>query len=176
MTGMKKGHCQMTNTNAAATDHMRRHVTAITRMLLGKAVMASGLAMTAGEVLNDVGVLRIAELAHASGKDIIHLDFTLGGETTVLRDIIIAALRADGCHVHRGCRLAQRPDDRFAVLLPNPLARGHFRVARDEIIHVHSKPAALVGEGVDYAARRLARLVHDDVDVRGQIVVAKLPQ
>lgn len=166
----------MTDITAAATDHMRRHVTAVTRMILGKTIMGRGLAMTAGEVLNDAGVLRIAELAHASGNDLIHLDFTLGDETPVLRDIIIAAPRANGCHVHRGCRLAQRPDDRFAVLLPNPLARGHFRVARDEIIHVHTKPAALVGEGITYAARRLERLVRDDVDVRGQVIVTKMPQ
>lgn len=165
---------KMTNTTAAVTDTMRRHITAITKMLLGRATMRPGLAMVAGSLLNEAGIIRIAQLASDSRNDLIHLDFAIDGDAATLREIIIAVPRDNGVHVHRRCRLAQRPEDRHAVLLPRDEVRGHFKVAPDEIIQVRTKPADLLVEGVAFAARRLEQLVRDGVDVTGQVVLHEL--
>lgn len=163
--GMKKGTEQMTDT---ATATMRRHVHAITRMLLGDQVLKPGLAITAGQVLTPAGLARIATLAHESQTDLIHLDFSIEEEDVTLRDIVIAAPRDKQCFVYTRCRLAQIRGKRHAVILPQAAARGHFRILPGEIVHMPNKPAKLT-EGTSFAARRLDRLVCDGVQASGQI-------
>lgn len=165
----------MTDT-ATVTATMSRYVHAITRMLVNKHVLKPGLAITAGQILNPAGVARIATLAHQSGTNIIHLDFKIEGNAATLRDIVIAAPRDNECFVYTGCRLAQLPGQSTAVILPRAAARGHFRILPNEIVHKSSKPEKLVVEGVTFAARRLDKLVRDDVRVSGQIDLREVLQ
>ena len=165
-----------TAASAIAAETMRRHLAAITRMLLGRKMMKPGLTMAAGTLLNDGGVIRIAELAHQANRDLIHLDFAIDGDSATLREIILVMPRDRAVHVVRRCRLAQRPEDRQAVLLPDPRSRGAFRIAPDEIIHTDHLGSGLTSEGVAFASRRLAQLLRDGADVSGQIVVHDLTQ
>lgn len=153
------------------TTIMRRHVEAITHMLLADRVMKPGLAITAGQILDPAGIWRIEQLARESNNDLIHLDFEIRGETVTLRDIIIAAPRDFQSFVYTGCRLAQRRGDRRAVILPRAGGRGHFRVQPREIVHIKSQPDSLMTSGVAFAAERLAALVSRGAKVDGQIVV-----
>ncbi|MBX3564383.1 MAG: hypothetical protein KF730_07380 [Sphingomonas sp.] len=152
-----------------ATATMRRHVHAITRMLLGDQVLKPGLAITAGQVLTPAGVARIARLAHDSQTDLIHLDFAIDGDIATLNDIIIAAPRDNNCFVYTRCQLAQIRGKRHAMILPQAAARGHFRILPNEIVHMPNKPTKLTTEGMAFAAQRLNRLVRDDVQTSGQI-------
>lgn len=154
-----------------ATATMRRYVHAITRMLLNDQKLHPSLAITAGQVLTPAGVARIARLAHDSQTDIIHLDFAIDGDSVILNDIIIAAPRDNGCFVYTRCRLAQIRGKRHAVILPQAAARGHFRILPNEIVHKPNKPTKLTTEGVMFAAQRLDKLVRDDVQTSGQIVL-----
>jgi hypothetical protein len=132
--------------------------------------------MAAGTLLNDAGAIRIAELAHQACRDLIHLDFAIDGDSATLREIILVMPRDRAVHVVRRCRLAQRPEDRQAVLLPDPGSRGAFRIASDEIIHTDFLRSGLTSEGVAFASRRLAQLLRDGADVTGQIVLHDLTQ
>jgi hypothetical protein len=163
----------MTQT-AAATASMRRHIEAFSKMILGKATMKRGLAVVAGTLLNDTGVIRIASIAHESDQDIIYLDFKIGDDTADLREIIVVAARDGHCHVLRNCRLAQRPNDRRAVLLPGDHIRGHLRIAPDEIIHVDGKPQTLVRQGIAFAQRRYERLRRSDMNLDRQVRITDL--
>lgn len=162
--------------SAAVNAVIRQNVEVVTKMLLGQATMRPSLFITAGQLMSPAGIVRIAQLAAASDRDTIHLDFHIENDHAMLRDIIIAVPRDNKCFVHRGCRLAQRPSDRHAVLMPKPAVRGHFRVAPGEIIQVDRKPADLAGEGLRYAERRFARLLRDGVEVTGQVVLREVSQ
>lgn len=158
----------------AATETIRRHVTAITSMLLGRKKLMPGLAIAAGQLLNDAGLIHISKAVHQADSDLIHIDFAVDGDTVTLREIILAMPRDGAVHIVRRCRLAQRPEDRHAMLLPDPRCRGQFRVAPDEIIHMGQVWSGLAGEGVKFAGRRLAQLVRDGADVDGQIILHDL--
>lgn len=162
--------------SAIATETMRRHVNAITRMLLGSETMRPGLAIAAGELHDDAGLLRIAELACRANSDLIHLDFSIDCDIATLREIILVMPHDSDVEFVRYCRLAQRPEDRQAVLLPHPCCPGLFRIAPNEIIHADHMPAGLTSEGAAFASRRLAQLMRDDIDVTSQIVLHEIRQ
>lgn len=162
--------------STTATETMRRHVIAITSMLLGRKKLMPGLAIAAGQLLNEFGLIHIAKAVHQADSDLLHIDFAIDGDTVTLREIILALPRDGVVHLVRRCRLAQRPEDRHAMLLPDPRCRGQFRVVSDEIIHMGQVWSGLAGEGVKFAGRRLAHLVRDGADVDGQIILHDITQ
>lgn len=150
---------------------IRRHVEAITRMLIQDQKLEPGLAITAGQMLKPQGIAEIALIAEQSDMDLIHLDFTIRDDSATLSNIIVAAPRDHRCFVYTRCRLSQIPDTRHAVILPTDDVRGHFRILPGEILHIPHKPAELLTEGVGFAERRLTEFVRDGVNVNGQIDV-----
>lgn len=158
----------MTDTITAT---VRRHVEAITSMLLGDRTLGTGMAITGGNRLDAIGRLQMAQLAVDSDTDVIHLEFTFGEDSATYSGITIFAPRDRGCHIHPGCRLSFPRGARSAVIVPPDHVRGHFVVDPREIRHLHAKP----GEGIARAEQRLRRLVSQGVDVNGQIVLHEVP-
>lgn len=155
---------------------IRRHVEAITRMLIEDQKLEPGLAITAGRMLKPQGIAEIALIAEQSDMDLIHLDFTIRDDSATLSNIIVAAPRDHRCFVYTHCRLSQIPGTRHAVILPTDDVRGHFRILPGEILHLPNKPIELRREGIGFAAQRLAQLVRDGAKVNGQIDVFEVPR
>lgn len=97
---------------SAATDTMRRHVNAVTCMILGRSRMAPGLAIAAGQLLDNEEITQIADLAYERRTDVIYLDFAIDRGIATLCEIILAMPRRESVHIRGGCQLAQRPEHR----------------------------------------------------------------
>ncbi len=87
------------------TDIVRRHVEAVTAMLLGNRILQPGAMIVAGELTGADGPVALGRLATAMGKDIVFLAFGDTADGYRLTDIAIVAMRAGICHVQMGCRL-----------------------------------------------------------------------
>jgi hypothetical protein len=57
-------------------------------------------------------------------------------------------VRGGICHIQSDCRLFLPKAASRAVVLPQPDARGYFRLAPDEILHIDGKPAGRVTDGI----------------------------
>lgn len=159
----------------ATTAIIRRHVEAITHMLIGDRPLEPGLAITAGQTLQPHGVAELARVAVLSNMDFIHLDFSVDGQCATLNGILVVAPRDQRCFVYTNCRLSQTPGARHAVILPADDARGHFKILPGEIVHMPHKPHELLYEGLRFADDRLQALVREGVKVDGQIDVFEVP-
>ncbi|WP_416463499.1 hypothetical protein [Sphingomonas sp. VDB2] len=158
------------NTAATAIDIARRHVEAVSRMLLGDKKMGERLSIVAADPLTPASATHIALAAKEASADLICLEFDFTEAEPELRDITLVAAREEGVYIHSGCRLAMAPGSRLARLLPREGGRGHFQILQNEIVQREGKPVGL-RTGIDRAASRLRQLVENGVDVTDQIAV-----
>ncbi len=168
--GMKIRKNIMTDT----TDIVRRHVEAVTAMLLGNRILQPGAMIVAGELTGADGPVALARLATAMGRDIVFLAFGDTADGYRLTDVAIVAMRGGICHVQMGCRLYLPATGARAVILPQSHVRGHFRLSPGELLQIDRKPVD-VEDGVARAAARLATLVERGVKLDGRAVINTYP-
>jgi hypothetical protein len=77
--------------NNTATAIVRRHLEAVTRMLLGSQTMKPGLAIIAADRLSGAGTADLAHMAKLSETDVICLEFDLAADEPDLLGITIVA-------------------------------------------------------------------------------------
>jgi hypothetical protein len=169
--GMKMRKNAMTAEN---TEIVRRHVEAVTQMLLGNRTLQPGAMIVAGELTDESGRMALAQMADALGKDLVFLAFGDTADGYGLTDVAIVALRNGVCHARLGCRFYLPRTGARAVILPKPNVRGHFRLAPGELMHVDRKPADSE-DGVVRATARLAQLVERGVDLDGRAIINTYP-
>lgn len=139
------------------TDPYRAHTLAVIKLLLGERMLAPGLAITAGDVLGARDQIELAQAAKLSATDVVHLGLaTTASGAIELATISLFAPRDEVCYVHTGCRLWLNATGRRGLILPRAEARGHFRVAPGEVIHVDNKPALDLSDGIARARSWLA--------------------
>ncbi|KMS60043.1 hypothetical protein V474_11795 [Novosphingobium barchaimii LL02] len=158
------------NTAATAIDIARRHVEAVSKLLLGNKKIDSRLSIVAADPLTATTATNIALMAKEADADIICLEFDFTVTEPELLCITLVAARDEGVYIHSGCRLSMAPGSRLARLLPREGGRGHFQILPNEIVQRDSKPAGLLN-GIDRAASRLRELVRSGVDVTDQVSV-----
>lgn len=156
------------------TEIVRRHVAAVTQMLVGNRTLQPGAMIIAGEMAGIEGRLALARLAETSGKDIVFLGFADSAEGYGLTNISIVAARDGICHGQTDCRLYLSKTGARAVILPQPHVRGLFRLSPNELLHIDRKPAD-VEDGVARATARLAKLVERGVQLDGRAVINTYP-
>jgi len=157
--------------NPVQTAHVRAHVAAVSKLLLGDKVMSPSLMILAGDPLNPPVRLEFGRTAVESRVDLIYLEFVVDDAGVPVMSAIDMFLPRDTiCYAWTGCRLSLLPGKPRAVIAPKNEVRGHFKVLPGEVVQVRSKPAALVA-GMDRAAERVAALVRDGVDLKGQVVL-----
>ena len=158
------------NTMTDKTEIVRRHVEAVTQMLLGNRTLMPGAMIVAGEVTGGDGPIILAQMAKAVSKDIVFLAFGDTASGYALVEITIVAKRNGICHVQPGCRLYLSPAGARALILPQPHVRGHFRLAPGELIQIERKPDD-IANGVTRAEARLAKLANSGVELGGRAAV-----
>ena len=157
--------------NPVQTAHVRAHVAAVSKLLLGDKAMSPSLMILAGDPLGPLVRLEFGRAAVESRVDLIYLEFIVDDAgVPVMTSIDLFMPRDTICYAWTGCRLSLLPGKNRAVIAPKDEVRGHFRVLPGEVVQVRNKPAAL-GAGVDRAAERIAALVRSGVDLEGQVVL-----
>lgn len=160
--------------NSTQVAHVRKHVAAVTRLLLGRKVIEPTLAILGGVPLTPEDRIETGRMAADCRADLIHLAFTIDeAGTPVMGEITVFLPRGALCYSWAGCRLSLLPDKRCAVIDPQFTMAGHLRVLAGELVQVNSKPAAL-DRGAERAAARLAALVRDGVDLSEQAALNDL--
>lgn len=151
--------------------HVRAHVAAVSKLLLGNKTMNPSLMIVAGEPLNPVSQLEIGSAMAEAKIDLVYLEFTIGeGNVPVMTGIDVMLPHDTVCYVSTGCRLSLLPGKARAVILPQDRADFHFKVLSGEIVQVRGRPGALAS-GCDRAAAKLCALVRGGVDVEGQVAL-----
>jgi hypothetical protein len=154
------------------TVHVRAHVAAVSKLLLGKRTMNPGLMILAGDPLDPLARLEFGRTAVEAQVDLIYLEFAIDEDgVPVMTGIIVMLPRDAVCYASTGCRLSLVPGRAHAVILPRDGAAFHFKVLAGEILQVRGRPASLVA-GCHRAATKLADLVRDGADVAGQVVLS----
>ncbi len=157
--------------NTAQVAHVRAHVAAVAKLVLGDKIIKPSMSIIAGEPLDAVGRLRLGEMATETQIDIIHLEFAIDGDGAAVMTGINLVLPRDAlCYSWTACRLSLLPGQTRAVIAPRDQVRGHFKILPGEIVQVDSKPHALTA-GIARAEHRLAALVRDGVDVNKQVIL-----
>lgn len=153
------------------TAHVRAHVAAVSKLLLGNKTMNPGLMIVAGEPINPVSQLEIGSAMVEAKVDLIYLEFTIGeGNVPVMTGIDVMLPHHSVCYVSTGCRLSLLPGKARAVILPQDCTDFHYKVLSDEIVQMRGRPASLAS-GCDRAAAKLSALVRGGVDVEGQVAL-----
>ncbi len=145
---------------------VRRHVAAVTQMLLCNRTMKPGAAIIASDALGIEGRLALAHQANISGHDLVYLHF---GDTPIgygLTNISIVVARDGICLGQTDCRLYLPKAGARAMILPQDHVRGLFRLSPGELLHIDRKPAD-AEDGIARAHTRLAKLVARGVTVGG---------
>ena len=141
---------------------------AVARLLLGNRKLKAGVVLTGGGRLDLEGKIRLGQKARARETDVLHLEYGPGEDGRyALTGMIVFLVREDICHIHSDCRLFLSKAVTRGVILPQSGARGHFRLAPDEILHIDGKPTGGVTDGIARADAWLARqlaLESDAVD------------
>lgn len=158
------------NTAATAIDIARRHVEAVSKMLIGNKRMGQRLSIVAADPLTPTSATNIALAAKEASADLVCLEFDFTVAEPELLGITLVAAREEGVYIHSGCRLAMAPGSRHARLLPREGGRGYFQILQNEIVQRDGKPLGL-RTGIDRAASRLRQLVESGVDVTDQVAV-----
>jgi hypothetical protein len=152
---MKQGSKTMTMTNDAFETACTK---AVARLLLGNRRLKEGIVLTGGNRLDLDGKVRLARQARASGTDVLHLEYGTDDDGRYgLTGMIVFMVRGDICHIQTQCRLFLAKGGTRGVVLPQPGARGHYRLAPGEILHIDGKPAGDVTDGMARADAWLAR-------------------
>ncbi|WP_294269265.1 hypothetical protein [uncultured Sphingomonas sp.] len=157
--------------NPDQTAHVRAHVAAVSKLLLGNKIMNPGLMILAGNPLDHSQQIAFGRTAVEAQVDLVYLAFTLKDDgVPVMTGITLMLPRDTICFVSTGCRLSLVPGKARAVIVPQDGAQSHFKVLPGEIVQVRGRPASLVA-GCDRATTKLAMLVRDGVDVAGQVAL-----
>ena len=153
------------------TAHVRAHVAAVSKLLLGNKTMNPGLIIMAGDPLTLSNRIEFGRTAVEAQVDLVYLEFTIGEDgAPVMTGIIVMLPRDTFCYVSTGCRLSLVLGRVRAVIVPQDGADSHFKVLAGEILQVRSRPASLEA-GCDRAAAKLAMLVRDGTDLGNQVVL-----
>ena len=166
--GMKRKDLQM---NSSQVTTVLKHIAAVGKLLLNDKVLKPSLTILGGEELSPLDRINYGRAAVEDNLDLIYLSFAIddAGEA-VMTEITVFLPRDLICYSWTNCRLALLPGRTCAVLDPQANMSGHFRVTPGEIVQEKGKPKALV-KGAERAAKRLAMLVRDGVDLTGQVVL-----
>ena len=157
--------------NPDQTAHIRAHVAAVSKLLLGNKIMNPGLMILAGDPLSALNRIEFGRTAVEAQVDLVYLEFTIGEDgAPVMTGIIVMLPRDTFCYVSTGCRLSLVLGRVRAVIVPQDGADSHFKVLAGEILQVRSRPASLEA-GCDRAAAKLAMLVRDGTDLGNQVVL-----
>ena len=157
--------------NPDQTAHVRAHVAAVSKLLLGNKIMNPGLMIVAGDPLDHSQQIAFGRTAVEAQVDLIYLEFAVGeDDVPVMTGITVMLPRDTVCYVSTRCRLSLIPGKARAVIVPQDGAQSHFKVLPGEIVQVRGRPASLVA-GCDRAATKLAVLVRDGADVTGQVTL-----
>ena len=148
---------------------VRRHVAAVTQMLLCNRAMKPGAAIIAGDALGIEGrlALALAHQANVSGRDLVYLHFSDTPIGYGLTNISIVVARDGICLGQTDCRLYLPKAGARAMILPQAHVRGLFRLSPGELLHIDRKPAD-AEDGIARARARLAKLVSRGVSVFGR--------
>lgn len=157
--------------NPDQTAHVRAHVAAVSKLLLGNKIMNSGLMILAGDPLDHVQQIAFGRTAVDAQVDFVCLEFAVGeDDVPVMTGITVILPRDTICYVSTGCRLSLVPGKACAVIVPQDGAQSHFKVLPGEILQVRGRPASLAA-GCERATAKLAMLVRDGVVVAGQVAL-----
>ena len=146
---------------------VRRHVAAVTQMLLCNRTMKPGAAIIAGDAVGIEGRLALARQANVSGHDLVYLHFSDTPIGYGLTNISIVVARDGICLGQTDCRLYLPKAGARAMILPQAHVRGLFRLSPGELLHIDRKPAD-AEDGIARARARLAKLVARGVSVVGR--------
>jgi hypothetical protein len=153
------------------TAHVRAHVAAVSKLLLGEKTMNPGLMIMAGDPLDPGQRVAFGGTAVEAQVDLVYLEFTVGEDDVPVMTGINLMLPGDIiCHAWTGCRLSLMPDKTRAVIVPTAEKDFHFKALAGEILQVRGRPASLA-RGCDRAAAKLAILVRDGVDLTNQVLL-----
>lgn len=134
----------------------KRHVEAVTHMLLGQKMIRPGVAIVAGERLDTGKRLGLGRMARQSDHDIIYLSFEHTDCGYRMVDITIAAPRDVAVYSYPSCRLSTI--GKRTIIMPPNHVRGHFVLEPGKLIHKPAKPDRW-RDGISLAQQRLAELV-----------------
>jgi hypothetical protein len=150
---MKQGDIKMTDPifEAAVTR-------AVIKLLLGNRKLKPGIAITGGDPLEIEDQIKMGRHAVETDADVLHLEFRTG-PNPALTGIAMFLPRDGRCHIQSGCHLWLSKSGNRGLILPPAHVRGHFRLAPREIVHVDSKPAEDLSEGVERASTWLTQQV-----------------
>ncbi len=154
-------------------DICKRHVRAVTRMMLGRKVLQPGVALLAGGTVDLAKRLELARLARDSYCDLIHLTFNHVDGGYQMTGIDICAPRNIAVYTYPDCRLSMIGNR--AVIMPPVGGRGHFVLTPRELIHKPAKPD-MWEAGIEHAEHRLRQLVDQGVNIDGQIALHTVPK
>lgn len=157
------------------TTIVRRHVEAITHLLIGNRSLKPGTAIAAGEPIEIGGIVRLAQLAKESRTDLVYLHFDQTKPGSGLRSITLVMMRNGICYCHTDCRLYLSKSGTRAVILPQNNVRGLFRLSPREVIHIDRKPND-VEDGVARADAQMRKLVERGVCLEGRAETTSYPQ
>lgn len=153
------------------TAHVRAHVAAVSKLLLGDKTMNPGLMIMAGDPLDPFQRIAFGRTAVEAQVDLVYLEFTIGDDDVpVMTGINLMLPRDTICHAWTGCRLSLVPGKPRAVIVPKEGANFHFKALAGEILQVRGRPESLAS-GCNRAVAKLAVLVRDGVDLRNQVVL-----
>jgi len=155
--------------NPDQTAHVRAHVAAVSKLLLGNKIMNPGLMIMAGDRLDHSQQIAFGHTAVKAQVDLIYLEFAVGeDDVPVMTGITVMLPRDTVCYVSTGCRLSLVPGKARVVIVPQDVAQSHFKVLPGEIVQVRGRPASLVA-GCNRADAKLAALVRDGAKVGSQV-------
>lgn len=156
----------MTDQNTA----MKAHLAAVSKLLLGNAVLKPGVSITAGGPLDQLQKFDLGRMASQSQTDVIHLEFATNDSGNFgMVGICIFVPRDHICYMFSDCQLWLGQAKGRALILPRPEARGHFRMGPGELIHVEGKPSDVPESGVLRAHQRMSEIIKRGACMKRQV-------
>ena len=131
---------------------------AIVKLLLGNRKLKPGVFITGGDPLGIEDKIEMGRHAVETSSDLLHLEFR-NRPTAALTGIALFLPRDGRCHIQSGCHLWLSKAGNRGLILPQAHVRGHFRLAPREIVHIDSKPADDLSDGIERASAWLTRQV-----------------
>ncbi len=133
-----------------------KHVTAVTRLLLGDKGIQPSVAILGIEPLDDTGRRGLAHMAAASQTDIVALEFgPLANGRVEIVGVNVVVERDGRTFFQSDCRLWKNDNGRRGIILPKLGSRGHFRLTPQKILHIDGEPVANSEVGVERASNWL---------------------
>lgn len=158
------------------TEAMKAYLAAVSKLLLGNAVLKPGVGITAGAPLDQLRKVELSRMAFQSQTDVIHLEFATNDAGRFgMVGICVFVPRGQICYVLSDCQLWLGERKSRAIILPSPEARGHLRMGKGELIHIDGKPSATPEEGIARAHERLRAIVERTPCMKRQVRIDEIP-